>query len=1150
MTRRTAVASCLLLMASLTAGVGAQDYPLTPVPPALVTKPVVEARISEAEANPDLQGDAKPKLIALYRKALSNLQEVETHRARADAFEELTRAAPEQTQRLRERKAATTQADAPRTLGVGLDTPIDQIESQLKQAQADRAAEDARRAEFERQLTYQKSRPAAIRQRLTAAQEEQEAIAAALQAEPAGDRSAAIASPPDAGPSFGPSSALMEAKRWGLETRYIALSTEIKALDQELIGLPLRLDLIAARRDAESAGDGSIEQRVEGLRALAGARRVLDAKQAGAEADRLVQATAHLDPALARLAEQNAALIAEFNAIAEQGDRLDAEKQDAERLTTRTQASFERMQTAKVVGVPTEGLGSLLLEHRAVLPDAGLYARRARDLGQQIAVVNLSRLRHQEAREQLADHALAGRGGASQDIESQLTEQRRDLLGKLLEAEARHLECLRTLRTAQARMLEAARTYGAFLNEELFWLPTAPKRRLEELGKLPEELRALVSADRWSELAPALRGGVVASPAFWLALLLSVVLVWRRGALIAAIQGTAVPLVNPSTDRFRYTIKALLLTLALAAPLPLVLGTLGWRLMDATQGSNISLGVGGYLVRTALILYVLLALRALCLPGGLGIGHFRWAESDVRQFDHELRWLTWTLVPTLLVVYIAMGLEPVAAGGPVARVGGWIAVLLLGLFFYRLLNPRHGVLRRQRQAADPGLLHRAYWLWFPLLLAFPLLMLPLAWSGYIYTARILADAFLITLGLIAALMVVHALGVRWLNLTRRRLALRAALQRRQAAVVAREQGPSQGAETPDLTPDDAADLDLEAASTGSLELLGSATAFVAAVGLYLIWSAVFPALGVLQDVVLWHSTLILDGEERHLPITLADLGLALVYLGAMAVLAKRLPALLNMILAQRSRLTSGSRYTITTLTTYAIVAIGTLLALNAIGARWSQLQWLVAALGVGIGFGLQEIVANFISGLIILFERPIRIGDVVTVGTTDGVVTKIRIRATTIRNWDRKELLVPNKEFITGRLLNWSLSDQVTRVMVTVGVAYGTDVEQAHALMREAAEEHERVLKDPEPTLSFEGFGDNSLTLILRAFIDDLDYRVATITDLHKAIYQKFQQAGIGIAFPQRDLHLDTREPLRVSLEGGHPDRPEGGTSRPASQDL
>jgi potassium efflux system protein len=232
-------------------------------------------------------------------------------------------------------------------------------------------------------------------------------------------------------------------------------------------------------------------------------------------------------------------------------------------------------------------------------------------------------------------------------------------------------------------------------------------------------------------------------------------------------------------------------------------------------------------------------------------------------------------------------------------------------------------------------------------------------------------------------------------------------------------------------------------------------------------------------------------------------------------------------------MSSGSRYTVTTLSTYIIIALGILLVFNTIGAQWSQLQWLVAALGVGIGFGLQEIVANFISGLIILFERPIRVGDVVTVGDTDGLVTKIQIRATTIRNWDRKELLVPNKEFITGRLLNWSLSDQITRIVVVAGVAYGSDVDKALALMKEAALEHENVLDDPAPIITFEGFGDNALTLILRAFIDSIDHRLSTMTELHKAVNRKFEQAGIVIAFPQRDLHLDNREPLRVSLEKG-----------------
>ena len=119
---------------------------------------------------------------------------------------------------------------------------------------------------------------------------------------------------------------------------------------------------------------------------------------------------------------------------------------------------------------------------------------------------------------------------------------------------------------------------------------------------------------------------------------------------------------------------------------------------------------------------------------------------------------------------------------------------------------------------------------------------------------------------------------------------------------------------------------------------------------------------------------------------------------------------------------------------------------------------------------------------------------------------------------------MPNKEFITGRLLNWSLSDQMTRVVIVVGVAYEADVDQALELMREAAEEHEHVLDDPAPVLSFEGFGDSSLTLILRAFLSSLEFRVATITELHMAINHKFKEAGIVIPFPQRVLHFEEHQ--------------------------
>jgi potassium efflux system protein len=331
-------------------------------------------------------------------------------------------------------------------------------------------------------------------------------------------------------------------------------------------------------------------------------------------------------------------------------------------------------------------------------------------------------------------------------------------------------------------------------------------------------------------------------------------------------------------------------------------------------------------------------------------------------------------------------------------------------------------------------------------------------------------------------------------------------------------------------PTDDAEIDLVEMSEESRKLLNTLLVIFGIVGVWLIWSAVLPAFNVLDEIVLWHQTVVVDGQQTMAPVTLADIGLAILIAIVTYVAMKRFPSLLEILLLQRVNLTASARYTVTTLTTYVIVGIGLLAFFNVIGADWSKLQWLFAALGVGIGFGLQEIVANFISGLIILFERPIRVGDVVTVGDTNGVVTRIQIRATTIRTWDRQELLVPNKEFITGRLLNWSLSDQTTRIKVPVGIAYGSNVQLAMKLMNEAALENANVLAEPPPSIIFDAFGDNALNLVLRCFVDSQDLRLVTITQLHEAINSKFNEAGICIAFPQRDVHLDASQPLEVRI--------------------
>jgi len=371
------------------------------------------------------------------------------------------------------------------------------------------------------------------------------------------------------------------------------------------------------------------------------------------------------------------------------------------------------------------------------------------------------------------------------------------------------------------------------------------------------------------------------------------------------------------------------------------------------------------------------------------------------------------------------------------------------------------------------------------------------------------------------LLLVHALLMRSVKITRWRLRLKEMEAEKDAQAAATEDSASVQEQV----------ADVGHASAATVQLIHVATIVAAAVAALYIWEPLLPTLAALDRVELWTSTSVVQGETVVNRITIATVINVLILVGLTVFAARRLPAVIEIVLRSRTDVSAGSRYATSALLNYVIVGAGIVAALSALGLQWGQLQWLIAALGVGIGFGLQEIVANFISGIIILFERPVRVGDIVTVGDKEGTVTKIRIRATTIRDWDGKELLVPNKEFITGRLLNWTLSDTQTRIVIRVGIAYGSNVEQALQILRDVVGAHPRSLKEPAPLIVFENFGDNALELSARCFLDSVDQRLTVMTELRTAINRAFSEAGIAIAFPQRDVHLNTSGPIRVAID-------------------
>ena len=227
-----------------------------------------------------------------------------------------------------------------------------------------------------------------------------------------------------------------------------------------------------------------------------------------------------------------------------------------------------------------------------------------------------------------------------------------------------------------------------------------------------------------------------------------------------------------------------------------------------------------------------------------------------------------------------------------------------------------------------------------------------------------------------------------------------------------------------------------------------------------------------------------------------------------------------------TQLDRGARETVTNLSVYVVFAVGVLISLTIAGLDLSQLTIIAGALSVGIGFGLQNIVNNFVSGLILMFERPIRPGDWIEVGGTAGYVTKISIRYTLVQTFDRSDVIVPNSQLLSTQVVNWMLQDHYGRVIVPVGVAYGSDTEQVKAILLRLSGEHPLVVtgnpRIPPPLVYFMGFGDSCLEFELRAFIRDVDRKLSVRSDLLFSIDAEFRRAGIDIPFPQRELHIRT----------------------------
>ncbi|KQQ54030.1 potassium transporter KefA [Pseudomonas sp. Leaf127] len=777
-------------------------------------------------------------------------------------------------------------------------------------------------------------------------------------------------------------------------------------------------------------------------------------------------------------------------------------KQQLDNLTQTDQALDEQINVLS---------GSLLLSkilyrQKQALP----HLQLDRNLADEIADIRLYQFELNQQREQMSTPlAYVEKLLATQPQEEitpalrrtlmDLAVTRNDLLERLNRLLASMLNESITLQLNQKQLISTAISLRATLDEQMFWIPSNKPLDVEWFQGIGPRLHKQITTLPWTSSISELFEGLTQHPLLFVPLLLLIgVLTWRRNALYAKLNQLHADIGHFRRDNQWKTPLALLINILLALPVALGLASCGYALQIDARGQNANLGLA--LQEVALTWLVFYTAYRVLAPGGVAQLHFRWEPVQVEFLRRWIRRLGLVVLALVAVVAVAEH-QPAALADDVLGIGVVLSCYaLMTLLLGRLLlaSPTHH---------NASLFRKALGLAFT---ALPAALFIAVCFGYYYTALKLTDRLIDTLYLLLLWLVVEATFIRGLNVAARRLAYQRALAKRQAA---RENGDSD-------VPIEEPKLDIEQVNQQSLRLIRLALMALFIGAMYWVWADLITVFSYLDNVTLYEYTSGTGANMSMVPISLGDMLGALVIIVITFVLARNLPGLLEVFVLSRLSLAQGSAYATTTLLSYTIAGVGFVTTLSTLGVSWDKLQWLVAALSVGLGFGMQEIFANFISGIMILFERPVRIGDTITIGNLSGTVSKIRIRATTITDFDRKDIIVPNKTFITGQLINWSLTDTVTRVTLKLGVDYGSDLDLVRNLLLQAARENPRVLKEPEPIVYFLNFGESTLDHELRMHVRDLGDRNPVLDEINRFINREFKKQKINISFRQMEVYL------------------------------
>ncbi len=1109
----------------------------------------VQLRAAALSNRTDLAPAVKADALRLYLEAQQRLEDAERQLEEAARFRREATNAPAVVAELQKSLAAAPRAV---TLGAASNAPLPVLEQRLTtldatlipatQEQETLGQEPPRRAARLAELARLVSEARAARDR---AREE-------LQAGPPSNLDAEV----------------RQASRDLLQSRLQYRDAEQTRYEEEAKNLNATADVPRLRLDVARQHLIALAQERELLVDLLNRRRGQETLQASSRAEQTRRRIEQLnEPLLTRLADTNAVIAHERAVVAEHIRDASARLETvATNLFIRRivfQKLRARVEAAERVGLSRNyAIGLLLRRQRAALTAPADYREQAQRQQTAISEAQIAQFTAVDARQaldpvertvgtllaQLPADVTAERRATLTDEARTLVSEQRDLLANLIRDYDNYLGLLLRLETQFNQAATEDEATAKYLDQRILWIRSAEPLNWQTARREAAAIWAVLTSAEWRqalrmiprESAQALAGGMGS-------VLGVVLLLVLRPRLKRRLSEASAQARQGHNTSIAPTLVALLHTFLLAVPIPLLLWLIGWRAgLEANTGHTTGLAQLGQALKVlSIAIMVWEFLRQVCRPDGLAVAHFRLPEADARLLRQALGWLMWA-VPALSAMNqlfegdIAEGLSNRLAFIPTTLVFAGLA--------HWLLRPDGGLGASTLGGGSGNTRRLRFWRRLAHLTAVgvPLLLALASALGYNYSARQLWLRFLASVFIALGLQLLSALLFRWVYLARRRLAMTHARKVRSAEET------EGGAEPREVTlSEDETQAELLTLLGQSRRLLRWVYGLALAGCLWGIWSGLLPALQALEKIPAWHvgtvaaasppaSTgrlTLLTGspadtssaESATTPasptaqaefVSVWDLLMVLLVLGITATATRNLPGFLEMAVFSHVRFERGEGYAMTTLLRYCIVLLGCVIAAHWLRIEWSKMQWIAAAVTVGIGFGLQEIFANFVSGLILLFERPVRVGDIVTVGDVSGIVARIQIRATTIRDWDNRELILPNKELVTSRFVNWTLSDSVTRIMIPIGISYDADVRQAQALILAVAKRHPAVLADPEPMVIFEGFGDSTLNLTLRAHVSRTDQRNPTLSELNATILDEFRQAGIEIAYPQQDLHI------------------------------